>query len=97
LTSTPIKVEVASHVLLALCVLGTLNSTKEVAMGLLRTKLSLFPCSLIPLEIFSPLKWWENMRSNFLILDYLHVMLWRLWALILKPNEFSTWLGSSQV
>jgi hypothetical protein len=88
LTSTPIKVEVASHVLLALCVFGT--STKEVVMGLLRIKLSLFPCSLIPLEFFSPLKWWDNMRSNFFILDYLDVMLWRLWAFRLKSNEFST-------
>jgi hypothetical protein len=55
LTPTLIRVEIASHILLALGVFGSLPSIKEATM---EAKLSLFLCNLISLKLFSPLKWW---------------------------------------
>jgi hypothetical protein len=78
LTLVPIKIKVASLVLSTLGVFGSLALIKDVAMGLLSVEVSFFLHISIPLKVFSPLKWWQNMKSNFLILDSMHVRLWGL-------------------
>jgi hypothetical protein len=63
-------VEVASHFLLALGVFGSLASREEATMGLLRIELSIFQCSLIPSQNFSPLKQWVEHEKQFPYLGF---------------------------
>jgi hypothetical protein len=60
LTLTSINVELVGSVTLEFDVFGTLTSTEEAALRLLKNKLSLFRKTTMLAITFSPFTWWAK-------------------------------------
>ncbi len=60
LTPTSIDVELVGFVTLELDVFGTLASTKEATLGLLKVELSFFRKIAMHTRTFNPFTWWAK-------------------------------------
>jgi hypothetical protein len=58
-------------IMVELDVVGFLVSIKETAMGLIKTKLSLFKRIAVLIDPLSPFTWWEKHEQQFPNLTYL--------------------------
>jgi len=65
-----------ASIVVELGVFGSLGSTKEATMGLLKVELLLFKRTVMPIYHFSPFTWWAQHEQQFSNLIYLawHVM-----------------------
>ncbi len=59
ITDSRIVASVAS-IMVELGVFGSLGSTKEVVMGLIKVELLLFKSTAMPIDPFSPFTWWPR-------------------------------------